>query len=260
MGIGSPRLLKFLRCGSAIALAALWAAPSAFADDGSLISAAVTAAPVQAAATVPQVSTEAMPSAPNLVLTTPPAVETQEPVATVQRAAADVAAPIAPALPQATRDARPTPRSPVDPRRPSFPEASAPAIHSEHRGEPQSSRRRGHEPLPQGAGHRAGADAPRPFVRHVAAVSTATNARVTTNATTGPRAQMRAPNRRAPLPGPSGLSGAAGTTTSSGVALLLFALAVASGFVRIPRVGRVLEPCVECAHAYDDLLRLERPD
>jgi len=50
------------------------------------------------------------------------------------------------------------------------------------------------------------------------------------------------------------------STAGAAVGMLLFALAAALGFLKVPRLGRVRAPCVACPHPYHYLLRLERPD
>jgi hypothetical protein len=158
MGNGSPRLLRILRCAGVIVCASLWFAPPAFADDGGSLVSTVRA---NAAVQVPAVP--AVRDARTQLLS---------PVAPLETAATETVARVAP-IPRAT----PTRRSPIEPKRPSFPEASAPANQTKRRGGPQTPRRSGHTPLPQGAGHRAGADAP-PARAQPAAPSTGSDRRV----------------------------------------------------------------------------------
>ena len=253
MGNGSPRLLTILRCSCVLALAALWYTPSAFAEDGALLSASVSAGPVQAAVAVPDPPAAAVQAPP-----APATPATSTVPDAVVAASAAVVATVAPHEPQAPKT--PVHVAPTAPASPSVVartsrsllEASAPARHSVHRGEPQSPRSRGHKPLPQGAGRTVGADAfpsaarrsaPRPAL-----------------ASTRDASPMPRPEPEQPLPRPFGLGGATSSTAGTAIGMLLFALAGALGFLKVPQLGRVLTPRVASPRPYHYLLRLERPD
>jgi hypothetical protein len=254
MGIGSPRLLKILRCSCAVAAAVLWFAPSAFAEDGGILSASVSAGPVQATVAAPPPAAPAVPTTPATPTVSDPVAAARAPTPVVT---AVTVASHEPKAPKRAAPATPAPSPAVgQTMSESFAEASAPARHSAHRGEPQSPRSRGHRSLPQGTGHTAGAGAFPAPLRHLAPTlaSTPKDAR---NASPPPRPR---PDPQWPLPGPSGLAGAASSTAGVAGGVLLFALATALGFLAVPRLGRVLAPRAARARPYAYLLRLERPD
>lgn len=264
MGIGSPRLLTLLRCGCATALAALWFAPSALAD-GALLSTSVGVGPVQATVAVPEPSTSAAPTAEQ---PTAPALSTTPATATVSNALA-VPAPepavtdISPAEPEPAQTtvhpASAGAPTPPNAETTSFAEASAPASHSVHRGEPQSPRGRGHKPLPQGAGRPAGADAlPSPATRPDTTLRPQPS--LASTAATAHNASRIPPfTPQPPAPGQIDFAGPA-STTNAAPSVLLLALAATIVFLIFPQFARIVTPCVACARAYPYLLRLERPD
>lgn len=252
MGIGSPRLLRLVPCGCALALAALWFTPSAFADDGVVLSASASVGPVQTNVAVadPAANVTATPAPARPALSETPATST------LSGALAPVVAPRRPT--SAPVDLRIAPTRAASE---SFAEASAPARHSMHRGDPQVARSRGHKPLPQGAGRAAGADAlPSPARQLTHHTPRQRLPLVSTAARTHAGSPVPPQRPQPPLPGPLDVVGAASPTAAAGTAVLLFAVATALGFLTFPLLARVLATRSASARPHPYHLRLERPD
>jgi hypothetical protein len=234
MGNGSPRLLsRFVRRTVLVGLAALYFAPSAFADDA-IVAVSVYAGPVDVS-----VSVEA-PSAP---------APTEAPVAPVTAVASSL--PATDAAVQATVDAR----SPVIPV--AVATAPARAVSAAPAQTPPSRKRLLSNKKP--AGQRAAALGP--------AGSSRIGASVRGPFPKVPRASslVREPAPRAPqpqIPAPSGvgLEDSNGAGTPPGAGLLLFALAAGLALLRAPRLGPRISLQLSTPRPHAHLLQLERPD
>jgi hypothetical protein len=235
MGNGSPRLRsRFVRRTVLVGLAALYFAPSAFAD-GAIVAASVNGGPVAAsvAVGVPTAPVAAEPPAAPvtpvaspLPATNPPVqatVDTRKvlgPIAVATTRALPVVADPAPAQPQ-----RPRPRKLLPNKQPTSQRAAA---------------------LSSVDSSRIGASARGPFPEVRA----------------GSPVREQAPRLpQIPVPGPSGLGlGGSDGTVAPGFGFVLLALAAALAIFRAPPLGRRVSLLLAAPRPHAHLLQLERPD
>jgi hypothetical protein len=234
MGNGSPRLLsRFVRRTVLAGLAALYLAPSAFADDA-IVAVSVNAGPVDVSVAVEAPSVPAPAEAPKVPVrpVASPLPSTNPPVQATVAAKASVA-PVAVATTRAV------------------PVSTAPA-----QAPPGRKRLL---PNKQPTGQRA------------AALASADSSRIGVSVRGPfpevPRAgsPVREPTPRvpqAPAPGPSGLglTGSNGNASAPTLGLLLLALAAAFAALRAPPLGRRFSLLLTAPRPHAHLLQLERPD
>ena len=235
MGIRGPLLQpRFAACVALVVCGAwLYGAPAAFADGALDVS-----PPADPAVSVPPAP--AAPTVSDVSAAVPTATAPVEPVSHVSETVASLQSP-APALVKQLV-------SPVSPPRPANERPAASTVHAMPPRKPPAARRSRPTTVPTPSRTAASPVRPQPELRPPA------GRRASVNDVAGPRP----PLTQQPAPGFTGSAGA--VPGSSGIVILLLAIALGAFALMRPRRGGRIVPFVRTPRSVALVLALERPD